>query len=161
MTALHGKNLTTKTTQMKKILISILLLASINAFSQSANDSAWTKNLAIQARLTAIFSPQTTNTSNDSLIAVFIKWRQAQHQNFVTGTTTITIDSIPTVELANLYNYVMGLSGGLGFMPLLNQLNAARTANPYLDRLCSTYDQQWSLRASQMLLDGYKLQRGR
>lgn len=147
---------------MKKILLSITIFISLNSLAQSANDSAYTKALALQARLTAIFAPYANNSGNDSLFTYFIKLRAAQHSNFVTGTTTITIDTIPTVELANLYNYVLGLPGGLGFTALVTtQLSAARTANPYLQKLCTDIDNAWNARAAQMLIDGYKLERGK
>lgn len=147
---------------MKTILISITLLLSINTFSQSANDSAYTKNLALQARVIVYLVPRTLDPSNDSLYSVFIKWRSALRNNPVSGTTTVTIDTIPTVELANLYSYVLQQPDGLGVGALMkSQINSARNANPYLQRLCTAIEDAYSAQLANMILIGRKLLLGR
>lgn len=147
---------------MKKIIISLFLLASINAVAQDSNDSTYIKSLPLQARLVAYLTPYVhSNIYNDSLFTVFIKWRAAQRANFVTGVTTITIDSIPTVELAGMYNYVLNGWDGMSVVSVMKpELAAARAAHSYLDRLCTYYENACAQRLSQLITNGYLLQRG-
>lgn len=147
---------------MKTILISITLLLSVNAFSQSPNDSAYTKNLPLRASTTFFLTPRTIDPSNDSLFLVFIKWRASQRASQANGNTLVTIDSIPSVELANLYGYILQLPAGLDILTIVrNQLTAARAANPYLERLCKALEDQYAAQLQNMVQIGKRLQLGR
>lgn len=147
---------------MKPIMFTSLLFLSIQLFAQSANDSAYTKNLALRSTTISLLTPKTLDPSNDSLFLVFVKWRTSLRANPVSGNTTVTIDTIPTVELANMYEYVMQLPSGLGIVNIVaNQLTAARTANPYLNRLCQAIDDKYAAQLATMLAVGRRLLLGR
>lgn len=147
---------------MKKTIIAIAILISAKSFAQSPNDSAYTKNIPIQARLVGYLASLTTDPSNDSLHTVFLKWRASLRANPVSGTATITIDTIPTVELASLYNYVLSNADGMNAGTIMkSQLSAARTANPYLDRLCTAYEQFYTVRMALLIANGRKLLLGK
>lgn len=143
---------------MKKILLSICILISIRAFSQDTNDSAYIKNLPLQARLIAYLAPKTLDPTNDSLYSVFIKWRASLRANPVTGTATVSIDTIPAVELANMYDFVLGNPDGYGAGALMkSQLNSARAAHAYLDRLCTGIENKYAAQLTNAQLIGRKL----
>lgn len=147
---------------MKVALISVAIILGINTYCQSPNDSAYTKNLALQARVIVYLVPRTLDPSNDSLYSVFIKWRAALRNNPVSGTTTVTIDTIPTVELANLYSYVLQQADGLGVGALMkSQLTSARSANQYLQRLCTAIEDAYSAQLANIILIGRRLLLGR
>lgn len=147
---------------MKTIIFSISFFISVSALAQSPNDSAYTKNLPLQARVIAYLVPKTLDPANDSLYSVFIKWRAALRGNPVTGTTTVSIDTIPTVELANMYGYVLQNADGLGVGSLMkSQLTSARAANPYLNRLCTAIETSYSDQLANMILIGRRLLLGR
>lgn len=147
---------------MKNIFLSIFLLASINAVAQDTNDSAYIKNIPLQARLVVYLVPKTLDPSNDSLYSVFIKWRASLRANPVGGTTTVIIDTIPTVELASMYAYVLQNPDGLGMGALMkSQLASTRAAHPYLDRLCTAIDANYAAQLVNMVLIGRKLLLGK
>ena len=117
---------------MKKILFFLFLLASLKVAAQT--DSTKVKALQLKANLIEYLATQIVNPGNDSLYQVYIDLRQ-QFRVAVppTGQTLVTIDSIPTVELANLYNYTMANSDGMSMgNQMKNQLITARAANSYL-----------------------------
>jgi len=147
---------------MKNTLLSLLLLLSINAFSQDTNDSAYQKNLPLQARLIVYLVPMTLNPANDSLFSVFQKWRASLRANPVSGVTTVSIDTIPTVELANMYAFVLQNPAGLGIDALMqSQLVTPRAAHPYLNRLCTALEAQYTAQLANAILIGRKLLLGR
>lgn len=156
---LHG----IKNNNMKKILISISILISINGIAQSPNDSAYTKNIALQARLVAYLTPLTIDPANDSLHQVFFKWRAALRANpALSGVTTISIDTIPTVELAGMYGYVLKNADGMNVSAIMKpQLTTARAANAYLDRLCTAFETLWANTLANQILVGRKLLLGK
>lgn len=147
---------------MKKVILSICILISIRAFSQDTNDSAYMKNIPIQARVVFYLTPRTLDPSNDSLYSVFIKWRASLRANPVTGTTTVTIDTIPTVELANLYSYALSNPDGLNAGSIVkSQLVTPRASHPYLDRLCTAIEAAYSAQLTTMQNIGKKLLSGK
>lgn len=147
---------------MKRILLSFFILVSINSFAQDTNDSAYMKNIPIQARVIFYLTPRTLDPSNDSLYSVFIKWRTSLRANPVTGTTTVTIDTIPTVELANLYSYALSNPDGLGAGNIVkSQLTTPRAAHPYLDRLCTAIEASYAAQLTNAQNIGKKLLSGK
>lgn len=143
---------------MKKVILFSLVFISIKVFCQDTNDSAYIKNLPLQARVISYLVPRTLDPSNDSLYSVFIKWRTSLRANPVNGTTTVTIDTIPTVELVNLYSYVLQQPEGLGVSTLMrSQLISVRAAHPYLDRLCNAIESNYSLQLTNMMTIGRRL----
>lgn len=148
-----------KQLNMKTIIITSLFFLSLQSFAQSPNDSAYTKNLSLKVNTILLFIPRTIDPSNDSLFTVFQKWRTSLRSTpNITGISSIVIDTIPTVELANLYAYTQQLPTGLNIgNTVQNQLTAARLANPYLDRLCTAIEANYSAQGSSMLLISRKL----
>lgn len=148
---------------MKKIILVIFILTSINAYSQSPNDSAYTKNIALRAQLVAYLTPLTIDPQNDSLYSVFLKWRSFLRANPNTsGNTNITIDTIPTAELANMYGYVLKNADGMSVSSVMKpQLVTARAANAYLDRLCTAFENLWSTTLATAIQNGKKLLLGK
>lgn len=145
---------------MKKIILAAALLVSINAISQ---DTTKIKGLQLQTRLIEYLIPMCMNNDNDSLLQVYIDLRpKFRIANPPTGTTLVTIDSIPTVELANLYNYALSNSDGMlqaGIMK--TQIAAARTANSYLERLCAGYEAFWIQKVFTLRDAGRRILRGK
>lgn len=145
---------------MKQIIISITLLLSINAFSQ---DTTKVKNLQMPARLIAYLASNIFVPSIDSLFQVYIDLRpKFRIQNPPNANTLVTIDSIPTTELANLYNYTLSNSDGMGVSALMKaRLVSARSANSYLDRLCTSYENFWTNKLTDLIASGQRLLLGR
>ena len=106
---------------------------------------------------------QLMNPDNDSLYQVYIDLRpKFRIANPPSGNTLVTIDSIPTVELANIYNYTLSNNDGLGYgSQFKTTIAAARVANSYLNRLCTDYELQWTERLLSLRLAGRKLLRGK
>jgi hypothetical protein len=78
------------------------------------------------------------------------------------GNTLVTIDSIPTVELANLYNYTLSNTDGMGYgSQFKTTIAIVRAANTYLDRLCTAYENFWTDRLLTIRNIGRKLLRGK
>lgn len=145
---------------MKQTLFSILLLLSINAFSQ---DTTKVKGLQLPARLLSYLATNIFVPNNDSLVQVYIDLRpKFRIQNPPTANTLVTIDSIPTVELASLYNYTLSNSDGMGVSALMKaRLVTARSTNAYLDRLCTAYETFWANKLADLITSGAKILTGR
>lgn len=145
---------------MKKIISILIVFISLGSYAQ---DSTKVRNLPIQTRVIEYWVPVMTNPNNDSLHTVFLDLRaKFRVGNPPTGLTTVIIDSIPTVELANLYAYTLSnpdgmLQGGI----VKAQLTAARAANSYLERLCAAHEAFWIDRVFQYRATGRKLLRGK
>ena len=121
------------------------------------------KGLQLQVRLIEYLTVNLLNPNNDSLYQVYIDLRpKFRIANPPSGNTLVTIDSIPTVELANLYNYALSNSEGIGFGNLMKtSIASARTSNAYLDRLCLDIETFWSDRLTLLRTAGRKLLRGK
>jgi len=147
-----------KINNMKYILI-LLLISS----AATAQDSTKVKNLPIMVRQLEYIASQLINIDNDSLYQVYIDLRpKFRIKNAPTGNTLVTIDSIPTVELAALYNYCLSNSDGMGYgSQFKTTIASARTANSYLDRLCTAYELQWTERLIELRRNGRKLLTGK
>ena len=146
---------------MKRIFIAILLFAAFKANAQT--DTTKVKALQLKANLIEYLATQFVNPDNDSLYQVYIDLRpKFRIVTPPTGQTLVTIDSIPTVELANLYNYTMANSDGMGMSnQMKNQLIAARAANSYLETLCAGYEAYWLNRLITLRTAGRKLLKGK
>lgn len=146
---------------MKKIIFAIAMLISISAKAQT--DSTKVKGLQIMCRQLEYVTPLLMNPDNDSLYQVYIDLRpKFRIANPPGGNTLVTIDSIPTTELANLYNYTLSNNDGMGYgNQFKNTIASARVANSYLDRLCTAYEAFWTERLQALRLAGRRLLRGR
>ena len=143
---------------MKYILI-LLLISS----AATAQDTLTVRNLPIMVRQLEYIASQLTNIDDDSLYQVYIDLRpKFRIKNPPTGNTLVTIDSIPTVELAALYNYCLSNSDGMGYGSQFKAtIAAARAANSYLNRLCTAYELQWTERLIELRKNGRKLLTGK
>ena len=146
---------------MKKIITAILFLVAFKSNAQV--DTTKVKALQLKANLIEYMAVQFMNSDNDSLYQVYIdlrpKFRIAVPP---TGQTLVTIDSIPTVELANLYNYTMSNSDGMGMSnQMKNQIASARVANSYLETLCAGYEAYWLSRLITLRTAGRRLLKGK
>ena len=124
---------------MKKVLLALLVLFSLTA---TAQDTTKVRNLQLPARLVYYLMPQMAQPANDSLFQVLIDLRpKLRIANPPTGQALVTIDSIPTVELANLYNFALNTPSysKIG-TNMQGQLVNARAANSYLDALCLAFE---------------------
>lgn len=128
-----------------------------------AQDSTKIKSIQLQARLLEYLIPQIFQPANDSLFQVYQDLRpKFRIQSPPSGTTLVTIDSIPTTELATLYNYTLSQADGLGVSSIMKtQIATARSGNSYLDRLCTGYETFWSQVLTTMRLSGRRLLIGR
>lgn len=145
---------------MKNITVSIFLMLSLNCFAQQ--DTAKIKGLQLQARLLEYLISQIMIPNNDSLFQVYINLRPIFRPGSApSGNTLVTIDSIPTVELASLYWYVLSQADGLGVGPIMKaQIAATRASNSYLDRLCTQHEFYWQQTLQAIRQAGRKVLRG-
>lgn len=145
---------------MKKIISLALVTFTLQAQSQ---DSTKIKGLQIMCRQLEYVTPQLMNPDNDYLYQVYIDLRpKFRISNPPSGNTLVTIDSIPTVELANLYNYTLSNNDGLGYgSQFKTTISTARAANTYLDRLCTAYEIFWTDRLLTIRNVGRRLLRGK
>ena len=146
---------------MKRIFIAILFLIAFKSNAQT--DTTKVKALQLKANLIEYLVTQIVNPDNDSLYQVYIDLRSKfRVVTPPTGQTLVTIDSIPTVELANLYNYTLSNSDGMSMgNQMKNQLISARSANSYLETLCAGYEAYWLSRLITLRIAGKKLLKGK
>ena len=145
---------------MKKLLFGLVLLVSITA---SAQDSTKVKGLQLPARLVYFLLPQIMQPTNDSLFQVAIDLRpKLRIPTPPTGATLVTLDSIPTVELANLYNYALNTPSYSSIGTLMqNQIANARLAHTYLDALCVAFENFYSSKMRDQIQLGKKMVTGK
>lgn len=124
---------------MKKLLFGFLLMSSMSAIAQ---DSTKVKGMQLPAKLIYFLLPAIMQPSNDSLFQVAIDLRPKLRVSIPpTGATLVTVDSIPTVELANLYNYSLNAPAYTKMAVLMQtQLSTIRSMNSYLDTLCLSFE---------------------
>ena len=146
---------------MKKLITVIIFLTAFKSHAQI--DTTKVKALQLKANLIEYLAVQFMNSDNDSLYQVYIDLRpKFRILNPPTGQTLVTIDSIPTVELANLYNYSMSNSDGMGMSnQMKTQIASARTANSYLETLCAGYETYWLNRLITLRTAGRRLLKGK
>ena len=145
---------------MKKTITAILILVSFNL---QAQDTTQVKSLQLMARMIEYLIPVCMNTDNDSLFQVYIDLRPTfRVKNPPTGNTLVTIDSIPTVELAKLYNYTLSNNDGLGYgNQMKTAIAPARATNSYLNTLCTGYEAYWSERLNSLRASGRRILKGK
>jgi hypothetical protein len=146
---------------MKKVFFIAALLISSVAFAQ---DTTKVKGLQMMTRIIEYIAPQLTlSMDNDSLYQVYIDLRpKFRISNPPSGNTLVTIDSIPTIELANIYNYTLSNNDGLGYgSQFKSTIATVRAANPYLDRLCTGYEVFWTNRLLAIRDIGRRMLRGK
>ena len=145
---------------MKKLLFAFVLLVSISA---TAQDSTKVKGLQLPARLVYFLLPQIMQPTNDSLFQVAIDLRpKLRIPTPPVGATLVTLDSIPTVELANLYNYTLNTPSYSSIGTLMqNQIANARAANSYLDALCLAFENFYSNKMKDQIQLGKKMVTGK
>ena len=124
---------------MKRVLLVLLVLVSLTS---QAQDTTKVRNLQLTARLVYYLMPQMAQPANDSLFQVLIDLRpKLRIANPPIGQTLVTIDSIPTVELANLYNFALNTPSFSKIGTNMQaQLVNARAANTYLESLCLAFE---------------------
>ena len=146
---------------MKKILVVILFFVAFKSNAQT--DSTKVYGLQIMARQLEYVIGQCLNPNNDSLYQVYIDMRQKFRISFPpTGATLVTIDSIPTYELAILYNYTLSNPDGIGYgNQFKTTIASARTSNTYLDRLCTFFESYWTSRLIELRTSGKKILKGK
>lgn len=146
---------------MKKLVFGLLIMFSVSA--QAQTDSTKVKGLQLPAKLVYFLLPQIMQPSNDSLFQVAIDLRpKLRIPTPPTGATLVTIDSIPTVELANLYNYTLNTPSYTSIGTLMqNQIANARTANTYLDSLCTAFENFYSNMMKTQVQAGKKMVTGK
>ena len=146
---------------MKKILVFVILFASLKSTAQT--DSTKIYNLQIMTRQLEYVIGQCLNPNKDSIHQVYIDMRKNfRIANPPSGATLVTIDSIPTVELAILYNYTLSNPDGIGYRTQFKAtIAAARAANTYLDRLCTFFENYWANKLSDIRIAGRKILRGK
>lgn len=145
---------------MKRIITLCFVAFTLQA---SAQDSTKIKGLQIMARQLEYITPLLINPDNDSLYQVYIDLRpKFRIANPPSGNTLVTIDSIPTAELANLYNYTLSNNDGMGYgNQFKNTIASTRVSNAYFDRLCTAYEQFWIDRLAKLRIAGRRLLRGK
>lgn len=145
---------------MKKAFSILIIFISARSFAQ---DTTKVKGLQLQARLIEYLAPIIMNPDNDSLYQVYIDLRpKFRIANPPTGTTLVTIDSIPTLDLAALYNYALSNSDGLSQGNTFKiQLTSVRAANAYLERLCNDHELYWTDKLADLRKAGRKLLKGK
>lgn len=144
---------------MKKTLSILLIIIS---FKATAQDSTVIRNLSLQARYVEYFAVQISNIENDSLYTTFLDLRAKFRATKPTGSTAVIIDSIPTVELANLYNYTLSNSDGLGISKdFKTQIATARSANSFLNRLCTAFEDSFTERLRILRVNGRRVLLGK
>lgn len=146
---------------MKKLVFAVLFLVSLTATAQT--DSTKVKGLQLPARLVYFLLPQIMQPTNDSLFQVAIDLRpKLRIPTPPTGATLVTLDSIPTVELANLYNYALNTPSYSSIGTLMqNQIANARASNTYLDALCFAYENFYSSKMKDQIQLGKKMVTGK
>ena len=131
--------------------------------SNAQTDSTKVYNLQIMARQLEYVIGQCMNSNNDSLYQVYIDLRpKFRVANPPVGPTLVTIDSIPTYELAILYNYTLSNPDGIGYgNQFKTTIASARTTNTYLDRLCTFFESYWTNKLIELRVSGRKILRGK
>ena len=139
---------------MKKLLFALLVLLSATT---QAQDTTKVKGLQLPAKLIYFLQPAIRKPDNDSLFQVAIDLRK-QLKNDPQSNTLVTIDSIPTVELANLYNYVLNAPAGYGLAKLMkDQISPTRLINSFFDTLCTEYENFIAIQLNSTIKQGKKM----
>lgn len=143
---------------MKTLTIIILLFAG----TVSAQDSTKVLNVSFQARVIEFLAPQVCYPENDEGFNVFLKWRSSIRASRITGNTVIVTDTIPTVILASFYKYALANPDGMGVSALIKtQIAAKRSANSYLNALCTEYEQTYATMLIERRILGRRLLLGK
>ncbi|MBK9329045.1 MAG: hypothetical protein IPM95_06970 [Sphingobacteriales bacterium] len=144
---------------MKKIIIISFLFLALKT---NAQDTAKIYNLSLQSRLISFVSPICTSPENDSLFTTFLNWRAKYRATNPQPTTVILTDSIPTVELAKLYNYCLSNSDGLSISSIFkSSIQNVRDNNAFLNRLCTAYELYYQEKFALMRQNGKRLLMGK
>lgn len=180
---------------MKKILISLSVLISVNSFSQrfiaetltgttfnsGVTSSSMTSTigtgtlkvnsffqeivtLSIKARLVQYLAPFVKHNDDTAFINLFDKWKvKFMVASPPSGTTQVSVDSIPIGVVAACYSKV--LSAPQGSTSVGDDFKAdvatLRAGNPSLDNLLDAIDQAFSNELAEQRLRGRRLLTGK
>lgn len=145
---------------MKKILPIITLL--ICSISHSQDSTIVT--LSIKARLVQTLTPFVRANDDTASVNLMNRWiKKYEVTPNPSGTTQISVDSIATTVVAALYSKALSWPQGAPSVgnDFASDINAIRTANSYLDRLCDAIDLAFTNELNEARLKGRKLLTGR
>lgn len=122
---------------MKKILLIISLLIGLNTFSQSP----WVTNWQLQAGTWRTIAEDFKSNSQFSDFVAFIKIFNSFRATNHADAANVTLDSIPTVMVAILYEKVLfDVAYGDILSNFQNSLTSKRATNTLLDGLCNALE---------------------
>lgn len=136
---------------MKKLLTFILICV---ALSSKGQDTTIVLNQALPAYIIRYMMPSVRTTAAKT----FWKFKRALEITNAQGTTSVTIDTIPTVTLARLYAISQSAPGGHTVnAPFTNAIAAKRAANSYLNTLCNAVDARLTDERNGIILAGERM----
>lgn len=136
---------------MKKYLTVLILFIGINAFSQE-----WVTNLQMQAgtwkALGGAFKSVSDSASFVSFTKVFNSFKTKPNNN-----ANVTLDSIPTLTLVTLYEFILFNIGYAGvLLDFQTSIQPKRNTNALLDARCDELEARYALLESTNISNGAK-----
>ena len=146
---------------MKKTLFLLILIAA--SFAGYSQDSTQVRSFKLPAKLLFHLNPLMIKADNDSLFQVAVDLRTKLRGNAaLTEAIVVTIDSIPTTELSNFYNYCLNAPSYTGLLPLMkSSLTSARSTNAYLDRMCKNLEDFYDDKIKENIQTGRRMITGK
>lgn len=148
---------------MKKVILFAFILAS---FTAKAQDTTVVTNVTMKVRTMLMIVPFMQSYDDSVKVNIYFKWRKALKAsnptivNVVNGNATVITDTMQTTLVADMYKYLTS-QGNNAVTAAVTEFKTAistqRSANAYLDRLCTQIETDNTSFYRQLLLAGRKL----
>lgn len=143
---------------MKKILIALSILVSVNSFSQEI------VTLSIKARLVQTLAPFVRGNDDTAFINLYDRWKKKYEvANPPNNTTQVSVDSVSIRVIAACYSKVCSWPQGASSVgdDFKADVAALRAGNATLDGLLDAIDQAFSAELAEQRLKGRRLLTGK
>ena len=144
---------------MKKALIILLLAIGLKSSAQDTTIAT----LSLKARVIQVLAPWVKSQDDTSFVNLFHKWSQSFRASSPSGTTPVSVDSVPVVVIQRLYDEALSWPQGSPSVgdDFKADVLVIRTASTNLDRLLDVVDAAYSDKLTRVRTAGRRLLTGR
>lgn len=140
---------------MKKVLLTLFILIPVALMAQ---DSVIT-NLQLRARTIKLIATLAKESQDTSFVKTFLAWNVEFKTNNPVDNANVTIASARTVDVANMYNYLLSLPTGLNEIEdfigdFKTSIASFRATNSLLDGLCDILESNFTLQFNMLKSTG-------
>lgn len=143
---------------MKKFFLLVLLTTSTMFAIHAQSGDSLVTNLQLKAGTIRTIAPVAQKMNIDYSLKAFTKWYANLKASNPSNNANVTIDSIPTLMIATLYEIVLfDVKYANVLQDIETAVNSKRNSNELLDALCTEAESRLAAYKEEPLIAGTKL----